>query len=41
MVLGIGVAGNDAETVLRSLPTLRVRYDAQDRAARRPSLSTG
>jgi len=34
MVLGIGVAGNDAETILRSLPTVRVRYDAQDRAAR-------
>jgi cysteine-S-conjugate beta-lyase len=33
-LLGIGVAGNDAELVLRSLPTIRVRYDAHDRAAR-------
>jgi len=33
-LLGIGVAGNDAEMVLRSLPTIRVRYDAHDRAAR-------
>jgi cystathionine beta-lyase len=34
MMLGIGVAGNDVEAVLRSLPTLRVRYEAQGRAAR-------
>jgi cystathionine beta-lyase len=33
-LIGVGVAGNDAELVLRSLPTIRVRYDAQDRAAR-------
>lgn len=35
MRLGIGVAANDAEFVLRSLPTLEVRYRAQDAAARR------
>jgi cystathionine beta-lyase len=34
MLLGIGVAANDAELVLRSLPTIGVRYDAHDRAAR-------
>ncbi|NML48112.1 cystathionine beta-lyase [Ramlibacter sp. G-1-2-2] len=34
MRLGWGVAGNDAEAVLRSLPSLDVRYRAQDRAAR-------
>jgi cysteine-S-conjugate beta-lyase len=34
-LIGTGVAGNDAELVLRSLPTIRVRYDAHDRAARR------
>jgi cystathionine beta-lyase len=34
MRLGLGVAGNDAELVLRSLPTLALRYDAQDRAGR-------
>ena len=33
-VQGIGVAANDVELVLRSLPTIRVRYDAHDRAAR-------
>jgi cystathionine beta-lyase len=33
-LIGVGVAGNDAELVLRSLPTIRVRYDAHDRAAR-------
>jgi cysteine-S-conjugate beta-lyase len=33
-LLGIGVAANDVELVLRSLPTIRVRYDAHDRAAR-------
>lgn len=35
MRLGIGVAGNDAEMLLRSLPTLALRYHAQDAAARR------
>ncbi|MEO8081909.1 MAG: PLP-dependent transferase, partial [Caldimonas sp.] len=34
MRMGWGVAGNDAELVLRSLPTLPLRYEAQDRAAR-------
>ena len=35
MRLGTGVSGNDAELVLRSLPSLELRYRAQDRAARR------
>ena len=35
MRLGIGVAANDAEFVLRSLPTLELRYRAHDQAARR------
>jgi len=35
MRLGIGVAANDAELVLRSLPTLEVRYRAHDASARR------
>ena len=34
MRLGFGVAGNDAELVLRGLPTLAVRYAAQDAAGR-------
>ena len=34
MRLGSGVAGNDAEAVLRSLPTMRLRYQAHDRTAR-------
>jgi cystathionine beta-lyase len=34
MRMGFGVGGNDAEAVLRSLPTLPLRYDAQDRAGR-------
>jgi cystathionine beta-lyase len=34
MRLGLGVAGNDAEMVLRSLPTVALRYTAQDLAAR-------
>jgi cystathionine beta-lyase len=34
MRLGLGVAGNDAELVLRGLPTLDVRYAAQDAAGR-------
>ena len=38
MRLGLGVAANDAETVLRALPSIALRYDAQDRAAR--SLAT-
>jgi cystathionine beta-lyase len=33
-LIGVAVAGNDAELVLRSLPTIRVRYEAQDRSAR-------
>ena len=35
MRLGTGVAANDAELVLRSLPSLELRYRAQDRCARR------
>lgn len=35
MRLGIGVAANDVEMVLRSLPTLEVRYRAHDASARR------
>ena len=34
MRLGWGVGANDAELLLRSLPTLALRYAAQDRAAR-------
>jgi cysteine-S-conjugate beta-lyase len=34
MRLGYGVAGNDVELVLRSLPTLAVRYAAQDATGR-------
>ncbi|MBE0548857.1 MAG: PLP-dependent transferase [Rubrivivax sp.] len=34
MHLGLGVAGNDAELVLRSLATLPLRYHAQDAAGR-------
>lgn len=34
MHLGLGVAGNDAELVLRSLPTLALRYHAQDAVGR-------
>jgi cystathionine beta-lyase len=34
MRLGLGVGANDAELVLRSLPTIALRYAAQDRAAR-------
>ncbi|MCJ0763546.1 PLP-dependent transferase [Variovorax terrae] len=34
MRLGLGVAGNDAELLLRSLPSLALRYQAHDRAAR-------
>jgi cystathionine beta-lyase len=34
MRLGTGVGANDAEAVLRSLPSLPLRYQAQDNAAR-------
>jgi cysteine-S-conjugate beta-lyase len=34
MRIGFGVGGNDAELVLRSLPSLPLRYQAQDRAGR-------
>jgi len=34
MRLGVGVAGNDAEAVLRSLPSLVLRYGASDAAGR-------
>lgn len=34
MRTGLGVGANDAEAVLRALPTLPLRYEAQDRSAR-------
>ncbi|MEZ0307749.1 MAG: PLP-dependent transferase [Ramlibacter sp.] len=34
MHVGWGVGANDAETVLRSLPTMALRYEAHDKAAR-------
>ena len=34
MRLGLGVAGNDAEAVLRGLPSLKLRYQAHDEATR-------
>ncbi len=34
MRMGWGVGGNDAELVLRSLPSIGLRYEAQDRAGR-------
>lgn len=34
MRMGWGVGANDAEAILRSLPSLRLRYAAHDRAAR-------
>ncbi|MEO8924677.1 MAG: PLP-dependent transferase [Caldimonas sp.] len=34
MRMGWGISGNDAELVLRSLPSLPLRYEAQDRAGR-------
>lgn len=34
MRLGLGVGANDAELVLRALPSVALRYDAQDAAAR-------
>ena len=33
--LGLGVGMNDVESVLRSLPTLSLRYSAQDASCRR------
>ncbi len=41
MRLGIGVAANDAEMVLRSLPTMALRYHAHDAAARALALWLG
>jgi cysteine-S-conjugate beta-lyase len=38
MRLGYGVAGNDAELVLRSLPSMQIRYEAADRSARQLAL---
>ena len=38
MRLGTGVGANDAEVVLRSLPSLPLRYRAQDQAARHLAL---
>jgi cystathionine beta-lyase len=38
MRMGWGVSGNDAEAVLRSLPTIHLRYTAQDQAARKLAL---
>jgi len=35
MRFGLGVGANDVEQVLRSLPSLELRYEAQDSAARR------
>ena len=37
MRLGLGVGANDAEFVLRSLPSLALRYAAQDRSGARRS----
>jgi cystathionine beta-lyase len=34
MRLGFGVSGNDVELVLRSLPSIALRYDAQDHTCR-------
>ncbi len=34
MRLGLGVGANDAEAILRSLPSIELRYEAQDQAAR-------
>jgi cystathionine beta-lyase len=34
MRLGLGVGANDAETILRALPSVALRYRAHDRAAR-------
>jgi len=35
MRVGLGVGGNDVETLLRSLPSIALRYAAQDATARR------
>ncbi len=35
MRMGLGIGANDAESVLRSLPSLELRYAAQDQSARR------
>ncbi len=35
MRLGIGVGANDVETILRSLPSIGIRYAAQDASARK------
>jgi len=35
MRLGLGIGSDDAKTVLRSLPSMALRYKAQDRTARR------
>ena len=34
MRLGLGVGGNDVEAILRSLPSMELRYRSQDQAAR-------
>ena len=34
MRLGLGVGANDAEAILRALPSIELRYEAQDHAAR-------
>ena len=34
MRLGLGVGANDAEAILRALPSMELRYEAQDHAAR-------
>jgi cysteine-S-conjugate beta-lyase len=41
MRIGFGVGGNDVELVLRSLPSLPLRYEAQARAGRAPAPSGG
>lgn len=41
MRLGLGVGANDVEMVLRALPSIGVRYVAQDRAARRLAVWLG
>jgi cysteine-S-conjugate beta-lyase len=41
MRLGLGVSANDCETVLRSLPSMALRYDAHDAAARQLAVWCG
>jgi cysteine-S-conjugate beta-lyase len=41
MRMGFGVGANDAEAILRSLPSLALRYHAQDRAGRALALWCG